>query len=55
MAQCEWKTCVNRNTIAWWWKGKGTAGFLKGSGDLDLIEAGETTVIKYTGEMQVGE
>jgi carbon monoxide dehydrogenase subunit G len=35
-------------------EGKGTSGFLKGSGDLDLNEEGETTVIKYTGEMQVG-
>ena len=34
--------------------GKGTTGFLKGSGDLDLVEEGDTTVIKYTGEMQVG-
>jgi carbon monoxide dehydrogenase subunit G len=35
-------------------EGKGRTGFLKGSGDLDLIEEGETTVIKYNGEMQVG-
>lgn len=35
-------------------EGKGTTGFLKGSGDLDLVEEGDTTVIKYTGEMQVG-
>ncbi len=35
-------------------EGKGTTGFLKGSGDLDLVEEGATTIIKYTGEMQVG-
>jgi len=35
-------------------EGKGRTGFLKGSGDFDLIEEDETTVIKYTGEMQVG-
>jgi uncharacterized protein len=35
-------------------EGKGRTGFLKGSGDLDLIEEGETTIIKYSGEMQVG-
>jgi len=35
-------------------EGKGKTGFLKGSGDLDLNEAGETTVIKYSGAMQVG-
>ncbi len=34
--------------------GKGRTGFLKGSGDLDLNEEGETTGIKYSGEMQVG-
>jgi carbon monoxide dehydrogenase subunit G len=34
--------------------GKGRTGFLKGSGNLDLDEEGETTVIKYSGEMQVG-
>jgi uncharacterized protein len=35
-------------------EGKGRTGFLKGSGDLDLTEEGETTVIKYSGEMHVG-
>jgi carbon monoxide dehydrogenase subunit G len=35
-------------------EGKGTTGFLKGSGDLDLEETNDSTVIKYTGEMQVG-
>ena len=35
-------------------EGKGAPGFLKGSGDLDLEAEGETTVIKYTGEVQVG-
>jgi carbon monoxide dehydrogenase subunit G len=34
--------------------GKGTPGFLKGSGDLDLEAQGETTIIKYTGDLQVG-
>jgi len=27
---------------------------LKGSGDFDLVEQGETTLIKYSGEVQVG-
>jgi len=35
-------------------EGKGRTGFLKGSGDFDLLEAGETTIIKYSGEMRVG-
>ena len=35
-------------------EGKGRTGFLKGSGDLDLIEEGDATVISYSGEMQVG-
>ena len=34
--------------------GKGGPGFLKGSGDLDLEESDGVTVIKYTGEIQVG-
>ena len=34
--------------------GKGAPGFLKGSGDFDLVEQGETTLIKYSGEVQVG-
>ena len=34
--------------------GKGAPGFLKGSGDFDLAAQGETTTIKYTGELQVG-
>lgn len=34
--------------------GKGTPGFLKGSGELDLEEQGETTVIHYSGDIQVG-
>ncbi len=34
--------------------GKGTQGFLKGSGDLELEEQGQTTIIHYTGELQVG-
>ena len=34
--------------------GKGTQGFLKGSGELDLEEQGQTTIIHYTSELQVG-
>ena len=35
-------------------EGKGTPGFLKGSGDLDLEDQGDSTVVHYTGEVQVG-
>jgi len=35
-------------------EGKGTPGFMKGAGDLDLESQGETTIIKYTGDLQVG-
>src|SRR5258707_2849314 len=35
-------------------EGKGGPGFVKGSGDFDLEERGGVTLIKYTGEMQVG-
>ena len=36
-------------------EGKGTPGFLKGSGDLDLENTNESnTTIKYTGDVQVG-
>ena len=35
-------------------EGKGTPGFLKGSGDLDLEAQGDGTVIKYVGNVQVG-
>ncbi len=35
-------------------EGKGAPGFVKGSGDLDLQELGETTIINYTGDLQVG-
>ena len=34
--------------------GKGGPGFLKGSGNFELEAQGETTIIKYTGELQVG-
>jgi carbon monoxide dehydrogenase subunit G len=34
--------------------GKGSPGFLKGWGDFDLADQGETTLIKYSGEVQVG-
>jgi carbon monoxide dehydrogenase subunit G len=34
--------------------GKGTPGFLKGAGDLSLEEQGDSTLIKYTGDVQVG-
>ncbi len=35
-------------------EGKGSPGFLKGSGELDLDAPGGTTVIKYSAEVQVG-
>jgi len=34
--------------------GKGGPGFVKGSGDFDLEDKGGATLIRYTGEMQVG-
>jgi carbon monoxide dehydrogenase subunit G len=34
--------------------GKGQPGFLKGSGDLDLEEQSGGTLIKYSGEVQIG-
>ena len=34
--------------------GKGTPGFLKGSGDLDLEQAENGTKVSYTGDVQVG-
>jgi uncharacterized protein len=34
--------------------GKGQPGFLKGTGDLDLEEQGDATLIKYQGDVQVG-
>jgi carbon monoxide dehydrogenase subunit G len=34
--------------------GKGTAGFLKGSGDLNLRENGNATTVLYAGDVQVG-
>jgi hypothetical protein len=34
--------------------GKGAPGFMKGTGVLDLEAQGEITVIKYTGDLQVG-
>ena len=35
--------------------GKGAPGFLKGTGDLDLVEEqGEGTLIRYTGDLQLG-
>jgi carbon monoxide dehydrogenase subunit G len=34
--------------------GKGGPGFVKGSGDFDLEDTGGATLIKYTGELQVG-
>ncbi|HEX6715563.1 MAG TPA: carbon monoxide dehydrogenase subunit G [Pyrinomonadaceae bacterium] len=34
--------------------GKGTPGFLKGSGDLDLQEAESGTKVTYAGDVQVG-
>lgn len=36
-------------------EGKGKPGFLKGMGDINLIEQDEkTTIMKYTGEVQIG-
>jgi carbon monoxide dehydrogenase subunit G len=35
-------------------EGKGPPGFLKGAGDLDLIQEGETTKVNYSGDVQVG-
>jgi hypothetical protein len=35
-------------------EGKGAPGFLKGSGNLDLEEEGVGTLIKYTGDLQLG-
>ena len=35
-------------------EGKGGPGFAKGSGDFDLEEVDGKTVIKYSGELQVG-
>ena len=34
--------------------GKGAPGFLKGSGDLDLLEEGDGTKVNYSGDIQVG-
>lgn len=33
---------------------KGTVGFVKGTGDLDLISQGEETTIKYSGDVSIG-
>ncbi len=35
-------------------EGKGSPGFLKGTGDLNLEEQGAGTLIKYAGDVQVG-
>jgi len=35
-------------------EGKGAPGFMKGSGDLDLEPANGGTLIKYTGDVQLG-
>jgi carbon monoxide dehydrogenase subunit G len=35
-------------------EGKGGVGFAKGSADFDLEEAAGTTLIRYTGELQIG-
>jgi carbon monoxide dehydrogenase subunit G len=35
-------------------EGKGAIGFAKGSADFDLEEKGGVTVIKYSGELQIG-
>jgi carbon monoxide dehydrogenase subunit G len=33
---------------------KGSVGFLKGTGDLDLVDEGAQTTIKYSGEVSIG-
>lgn len=33
---------------------KGTVGFAKGTGDLDLEDQGETTTVRYNGDIQLG-
>jgi carbon monoxide dehydrogenase subunit G len=35
-------------------EGKGTPGFLKGSGDLNLEAQDQTTIVKYVGDVQIG-
>lgn len=35
-------------------EGKGGPGFVKGHGDFDLAENGDGTLIKYSGELQLG-
>jgi uncharacterized protein len=35
-------------------EGKGTPGFLKGTGELDLEAQGQDTVVHYSGDIQVG-
>src|SRR6185369_4300103 len=34
--------------------GKGAPGFLKGSGDLDLMEESDGTKVNYSGDVQIG-
>lgn len=35
-------------------EGKGTPGFLKGTGDIDLQQEDSTTVVRYAGDVQLG-
>jgi len=35
-------------------EGKGTPGFLKGTGELDLEDQGQDTLVHYSGDVQVG-
>ena len=35
-------------------EGKGQPGFVKGSGDIDLIQTDDITVIRYSGDVQIG-
>ena len=35
-------------------EGKGTPGFLKGTGDLDLEEQDDLTTVRYSGDVQLG-
>lgn len=34
--------------------GKGSAGFVKGVGELDLVEQGDDTLVNYSGDVSVG-
>ena len=44
--------CGRPSTTRSWWKRKGQPGFLKGSGDLDLVERDRATQIRYSADVQ---